>query len=123
MKLTCTYIINRADEYKPNGYSFNEKMGWLYELEQMIQIQILDTHLTPENVTTKLVQGDTDGTKELVADREAMYLYWILAQIDLHNGDIARYNNDSALFNEEYSRWANEFNRNYLPIPGPKLRY
>ena len=122
--MTCTYMINRADEYKPNGYSFDEKMTWLYELEHTIQTEIIDTHENPDEHATTLVPGDTDGMKELVAsDRESMYLFWLLSQIDLHNGDITRYNNDSALFNGEYSAYANEYNRRYMPRTGPKLRY
>ena len=122
--LTCEDVIQRTDAYKPNKVDVNMKMAWLYDIEQRIQTEIVDTHENSDELKNEIDHNDADTTKSLIADgRDAMYMWWLCSQIDLQNGDLDRYNMDSALFNEEYAAFRNAYNREHMPLAGPKMRY
>lgn len=121
MALTCLYVINKADEIKPNAYTQVEKMAWLYELERDLA-QIQADYI--EEGGTQLVPADTDVTKNLIAgEYEEMYIYWLLTKIDFRNGDITRYNNDATLFEEAFRKFSSRYNMENTPIPAAKITY
>ena len=122
--LTCEYVIEKTDAYKPNKVDVSMKMGWLYELERKIETEIVKTHENPDGLKNELDHDDIDTSKALIASGyDQMYLFWLCSQIDLHNGDLTRYNVDAAVFNEQYVSFRNDYNRRYVPLPGAKLRY
>ncbi|MBQ7873761.1 MAG: dockerin type I repeat-containing protein [Oscillospiraceae bacterium] len=46
---------------------------------------------------------------------DELYLRWLEAQIDYHNGEIERYNNSITAFNSAYSAFERYYNRTHLP--------
>ncbi len=121
--LTAERVIARVDDYKPNGYGTVEKLEVLYGLEKRIEAEIIDTHENPDGVGISLLPDCSDPALPLIAeDHPDMYFYRLLAAVDLHNGDLTRYNNDAALFNEAYDAFRREYNRAY-PAKQVKLRY
>ena len=107
-------VIAKADEFKPNTWSEEDKLKWLGELEQTIYQDIVLTHDNPHNIE----YNRTDRDSILIApDRFSdMYIMWLLAKIDFNNGDITRYNNDNIVFNQQYVEFQNWWNRTYMPI-------
>lgn len=68
--------------------------------------------------------ADTPGDTELLvpAPYDELYLWWLSAQIDYHNAELAKYNNSIALFNTGYSVYAELYNREHMPL-GAKCRF
>lgn len=110
--------IEKVNALKPNDYSQEEKIGWLSNLDLMIKREIIDTHEGANDVIFKGYDAKTSLETELLlpAPHDVMYLRWLEAQIDYHNGEIGRYSNSMAMFNSEYSAYAREYNRTHMPL-------
>lgn len=112
--MTYTEAIGTADLFKPNSYSEEDKRQWLLRLEKRIKAEIIETH------------GDKpeEPEEELFAPApfDEMYLFWLEAQMDYHNGEIEKYNNSITAFNNAYSAFERHYNRTHLP-KGTKMRY
>lgn len=110
--------ISRIDKLKHNPYSKEEKLRWLSTLDGLVKTLILDTHagnkatpFHPYNTATP------DDTLLLVPEPyDELYLWWLAAQIDYHNGEMTAYNNSIALFNTGYSVFAEAYTRKYSPL-------
>ena len=46
---------------------------------------------------------------------DAIYVKWLLSQIDLHNGDFERYNNALVNFHAAYQAFVDSYNRAHMP--------
>lgn len=116
--------IEKVDALKPNDYSKEDKIGWLSTLDSMIKREIIDTHKGAEGVIFNGYDVDTSLETELLlpAPHDVMYLRWLEAQIDYHNGEIGRYSNSMAMFNSAYSAYAREYNRTHMPL-GKSFKY
>mgnify|MGYP000003172596 FL=1 len=91
---------------KLNAYDNETKTRWLSELDGQIQSELY--HWSPSDI----IHYDWDSCAEhqLLADPpyDAMYPRWLVAQIDLANGEYEKYHNDREVFNQiyqEYARW------------------
>ena len=89
------------------------KIRWLSELDGIIYNDVILTHEVEANGFSEY----TDTTQELIAKApyDVLYVYWLMAQIDLKASELNKYNNSLALFNvalRDYKAW---FNRNYMP--------
>ena len=60
---------------------------------------------------------DTDPETVLIAPfpYDEIYGYYLMTQVDLQNQEIAKYNNDKALFNHAYDMLSDYWTRNYMP--------
>ena len=61
---------------------------------------------------------DTDPGTVLIAPfpYDEIYGYYLMAQVDLQNQEIAKYNNDKALFNHAYEMLSDYWTRTHMPI-------
>ena len=109
--------IALCDDLKANSYDYEHKLAWLSKLDMMIQRSIIDVHEGGE-VKCRGYDADTDGRTELLAPApfDVIYLHWLKAQIDMENGDYAKYNADIALFNAEFAAFESDYHRNHVPI-------
>lgn len=116
--------IALCDDLKPNSYAYEHKIAWLSKLDMMIQHSIIDVHDGGDG-ECRGYDADTDERTELLAPApfDAMYLHWLKAQIDIENGDYAKYNADIALFNAEYAAFESDYHRNHAPISGALQRF
>ena len=116
--MNISQAINRLEELKFNTYKQNEKVEWLSRLDTMVKQQIIDTHDGAENVIFSGYDQNTPmDTKLLVpAPYDEMYLRWMEAQIDYHNGEMANYNNAIILFNNAFENYAAYYNREHRPV-------
>ena len=109
--------INKIDDLKFNAFSQDQKVGWLSRLDTMVKTQIIDTHEGGENVHFTGYNSDTDLHAELLvgAPFDEIYLRWMEAQIDYHNGEIDKYNISITMFNTEYEAFENWYRRKHMP--------
>ena len=100
-KMTISEACSRVERLKPNAYSYVEKIEWLSKLEGIIKKEIIDTHSDGENIVFNGYGYNTLPKTELIvkAPYDDIYIYWLEAQIDYFNGEIAKYNNSIATFN------------------------
>ena len=111
--------ITKIDHLKHNTFGKEEKIAWLSTLDGMVKRQIIDTH---EGADAQPFftgyDADTPGDTELLvpAPYDELYLWWLSAQIDYHNAELAKYNNSIALFNTGYSVYAELYNREHMPL-------
>ena len=115
--MTIIEAINQIDAFKHNTYSQSEKTGWLSKLDGMVQKLILDTHRHGSGSAFAGYDGNTpvDTVLLIGAPFEQVYLRWLEAQIDYHNGEYGRYNNAISLFNTEYAAFADHYHRTHKP--------
>ena len=116
--MTIIEAISRLDSLKPNIYTQNDKILWLSKLDWMVKKQIIDTHESTGDEPFTGYTDDTDINKELLvpAPHDDVYLRWLEAQIDYHNGEYDKYSNAIIMFNTEFEAYAAYYNQNHRPV-------
>lgn len=116
--MTIIEAINRLDSLKFNTYTEPEKIEWLSRLDGMVKKQIIDTHKGGEAVSFAGYTADTPHDTVLLvpAPYDDVYLRWMEAQIDYHNGEYDKYNNAIIMFNTAFQDYAAYYNQNHLPV-------
>lgn len=123
--MTTLEAIARADKSKPNGYEKIDKMVWLSTCEWNIYRDIVETHEDSEEVTFTGYNEDTPQDTILIAPApyDELYVRWLEAQIDYANGEIGKYNNSMALYNEAMFSFRNYYNRIHKPLQNNNVKY
>lgn len=112
--MTISAAIAACDRMRPNAFSYGEKEAWLRELEARICEEIVRTHEDAEEPLDKRAREDADALLA-PSPHESLYLFYLLARIDLMNGETARYNESAALFNAQYDAFSAAYNRAHRP--------
>ena len=122
--MTIIEAINRIDALKHNTYTQTDKVRWLSRLDWMVKRHIIDTHEGADKVSFTGYDDSTDLQTELLAPApyDEMYLRWMDAQIDFHNGEYGKYNNVIDMFNTAFEAYQNYYNRTHMPI-GKGMKY
>ena len=110
--------INRLDSLKFNTYSQEDKVDWLSRLDNMVKKQIIDTHEGAEGVAFAGYTADTplDTVLLVPAPYDEVYLRWMEAQIDYHNGEYDKYNNAIIMFNTAFEAYQSHYNSIHKPV-------
>lgn len=116
--MTINEAITRIDSLKHNTYTQSDKVAWLSRLDSMVVRLIIDDG---DNIA---YDDSTDINTELLvpAPFDEMYLRWMEAQIDYHNGEYDKYNNAILMFNTDFEAYKNYYNRKFMP-KGSKFKY
>lgn len=118
--MTIRRVIDTIDHLKPNQYTTPQKVAWLSECDADIHRNIVLAHELPPGMPAVFTPYDaaTDMDRELIAQapHDALYSYWIQAQIDLYNRDVNGYNNTAKMYTEEFDRYERWYNRHHMPI-------
>ena len=116
--------INQIDSLKHNTYTEADKLAWLSRLDSMVKKHIIDTHEGDDGVIFSGYDDSTDPQTELLvpAPYDEVYLRWMEAQIDYHNGEYEKYNNAIDMFNTAYEGYQNYYNRTHMP-KGKKFKF
>lgn len=120
IKLTVQQAIERANEMRQGNASSDEtKIRWLSELDGIIYNDVILTH----HKDAKPFTPYEDGSVELIAafPYDVVYVYWLMAQIDLAASELNRYNNSMELFNKALNDYKAWYNRNNMPIAKPSI--
>lgn len=118
--MTIQEAINVVDKLKPNSYDFLVKVKWLSKLDGQIYREVFATH---ERNCAEGFHGydDADPEQKLLVpypyDAD-IYTYFLQAQIDRENGEIAKYNQSITLYNNAYEVYRNWYNRTHKPLSG-----
>ena len=122
--MTIIEAISRVDALKHNTYTQTDKVQWLSRLDWMVKKHIIDTHEGAEEVSFTGYDDSTDLQTELLvpAPYDEVYLRWMEAQIDYHNGEYGKYNNSIEMFNTAYEGFQNYYNRTHMPL-GKSMKY
>lgn len=116
--MTIIEAINKSDALKSNIYPQEDKVDWLSRLDWMIKKQIIDTHQGADGVPFAGYDENTDLHTVLLVPTpyDEIYLRWLEAQIDYHNGEIEKYNVAITMFNTAYEGFERYYNRTHMPI-------
>ena len=120
--MTIAQAIERIDDLKYNTYSTHQKLQWLNQLEQMICCNILATH--EGAAAPAAFDDDTPMDTPLLAQApyEELYVHYLAAQMDYHNGEFDRYNNTMAMFQALFDSFCAAYNRKNTP-KSARMRY
>ena len=116
--MTIAEVISKVDALKPNTYTPEDKVAWLSNLDTRVKSQIIDAHEQNDPIYFYGYDSLLDQVTELLvpAPYDEMYLRWLEAQIDYHNGEDDRYNNAIILFNNAYEGYKKHYTRTHMPI-------
>lgn len=124
--MTIIQAINRLDALKYNTYTQSGKVEWLSRLDNMVKKHIIDTHEGAEDVVFTGYDDSTDIQTELLVPppHDEMYLRWLEAQIDYHNGEYDKYNNAIIMFNTVFEAYQAYYTRTHMPaMRGRRFRF
>ena len=114
--MTIHEAITLVDSHKHNTYSDRDKLRWLTVLETMAQQLVAQTGgeaLLPFPGFDDKTARDTVLTAPAPFDE--MYLRWLEAQIDYHNGEFDKYNNALSMFQAAFDSFRNDCQRKNAP--------
>ena len=94
-------ILAEVREIRPNEYQDEWALKQVDELRQRILRELMAGYIIP----------DEGGELMTPSPYHKVYVYWVLAQIDLANSEYDRYNNDLQLFNAAWQELANHVSR------------
>ena len=134
--MTAGEILQRVDDLRPNAYSQEQKLRWLQRLDGQILLELLETHEGTDCCSTGGATGASapvpsgairipaalplryDLQTELLAPfpwGEGVYIAGLFCQIDLHNGEIQKYNQSLSLLASAWRSLADWINRGTRP--------
>ena len=111
--MTIAQAIDRVDRLKSNAYSLGEKREWLRKLEWMLKRNILDTH--GPGLSFRDLNEGSPAEQELLAPApfDELYIKWLEAQIDYHNGEFDKFNAAMLLFNAAWREFENYYKQEH----------
>ena len=115
--MTIKEAIEKTNARLPgNGFSEEDMINWLSQLDMRIKVQIMDAHVG-EPVLFYGYDADTDTETELLAcaPYDEMYLRWLEAMIHYHDSEDERYNNAIILFDNAYEGYKKYYTRTHMP--------
>ena len=116
--MTIKEAITRLDALKFNTYDEPDKVEWLSRLDSAVKLQIIDSHGGSEDVTFNGYNADTPHNTVLLvpAPYDEVYLRWMEAQIDYHNGEYDKFNNSIVMYNTAFDNYQKYYIRTHKPV-------
>lgn len=117
--MTILQAIAAADRLRPNDVPAAVKLHWLSALDGQLSIELLGEPFEPYGAETDAAQ-----TALLVpTPYDLFYVDYLCMRIDLALDDLARYENDAALFENGLGRWRRSYGRTHLAGQTAQLRF
>ena len=114
--MTVNKLMTTVDSMYPNTFNAQDKLDWLNQIEHTFFLEVVSNRENPDEI---VFDAYTDAAEEktlIIPDPYAeMYIKYLLSQIDQYNGDFARYNNTSMLFNMAYQTACDYWSRTHGP--------
>ncbi|WP_288887466.1 hypothetical protein [uncultured Eubacterium sp.] len=113
--MTINEVLDEVDRIaKNNSIDRNQKIKWLDRLDRSIFNDLLQYKKDNiENFDGYNVDDDEDTELLAVAPYDELYVYYVLAQINLIQQEIDFYNNNYAMYEDKYRNYRNFINRTY----------
>ncbi len=115
--MTANELIALADLKEPNSYTHDEKLSWLSSLDGKIHAEVLLGHEGAEDAEP--FAPYENGEEELLIPfpyAEGVYTHYLIAMIAAGNAEAARYNQQIAMYNANYSQWWNAYHASHTPL-------
>lgn len=117
--MTIKECIDLVDNVKPNQYSIEDKVQWLSFIDGIIINDVIKTHEGYENEYEEYdgYSADRLGEKLIVElPYDNLYVAYLKMKIDEENGETARYNNSSTMFNSYMAAYKKHYNKLHIPL-------
>ena len=117
--MTIKECIDLVDNVKPNQYSIEDKVHWLSFIDGIIINDVIKTHEGYENEYEEFDGYSADRLGEkLIVDMpyDNLYVAYLKMKIDEENGETARYNNSSTMFNSYMGAYKRHYNKLHMPL-------
>lgn len=108
--MTAGECVRRADALRPNACGEQEKLGWVWEVEQALRREFM-----PRYEGFQVVQDQPSAASPLTASGpyEGLYLYRLLAQLELADREWDSYNAYNTLANQALSAFKKAWHRTH----------
>ena len=112
-RMTAGQMLGRVDALLPNQYGREEKMQWLAQAEGFVLREA-------EQVTGTLPEVTEEYVLTAEAPYDELYRHYVEAQIHSANGEMERYNNACAAWNNTLLTYRDFWCRSHMPRQGVK---
>jgi hypothetical protein len=113
--MTINEVLNEVDNIaKNNAVDREQKIKWLDRLDKTIfndLIQYKENQI--ESFDGYTINTDEDTTLLVKSPYDELYVYYILAQINLVQQEVKYYNNNIAVYQDKYRNYRDYLNRSY----------
>ena len=121
--MTAAEALARIDRERPGESTEAEKLTWLSQLDGQWKREVAAAHEGGEDVVFTPYTADNKGSELLIQPPyDEVYIYFLAMQIDQRLGEIDRYNNDAALYNQAMLEARQAYNREHMPLQRASLR-
>lgn len=117
--MTVTEAILEVSNVKPHKYNDATLTRWLSELDGKVWEDLYANYPdAPDKPSLPYdAVGSTPVSLLIPFPHEDVYIKYLCAQIDFHNAEFERYNNDMLMFNAQYQAFVDAFTRSHMPEP------
>lgn len=132
--MTVGEALAQIRELKPNPYTDELLVGQLYNLDLSLYNELYLWHEGLHTTDGETGEETPVGAPAAYDIREPdvvllapepysmLYVYYLTAQIDFLNGELARYNNSMVMYNSALSTYADYVNRTRMPLQWAAVR-
>jgi len=108
--------ISELRGLKPNQYSDGMLVKWLSDLDGQIYENVMRNTEDAPPPPALPYKEEHDMETELLAPMPyaGVYIHYMAAQIDFHNGEYERYNNGMVMYNVALQEFADAWNRTHM---------
>ena len=107
--MTPNKVIEKVDRLKPNPYNEEDKMGWINELDGMVQRLVIQS----DKVEQYSYPEDMDKDLLIPPPFDDVYVLFLEAKIDYYNREYANYNNSAMMFESQFSEYKKAYIREH----------
>lgn len=107
--MTPNKAIETVDRLKPNAYSEEDKLGWINELDGMVQRLVIQQ----DDITRYAYPDDLDRKLLIPAPFDDAYVLFLEAKIDYYNREYGNYNNSAMMFEAQFSEYKKDYIRKH----------
>lgn len=126
--MTLAELIAYVDQIRPNAFDKEVETGWVSEIEHKIYDQVVsraepehtesfEEYMNPQEIPHGPYNYEEDAERTLLVEdaHKAVYVTYLLAQMDYANMELERYNADAAMHQAAWDEYASEYRRNHMP--------
>lgn len=133
--------VEQAMDIRPSDMTQKQLIQWVIDLDGQLMLDYVSQYATDEQLAASYAglgpevgipyyrdmlidsydpeddewQGYyNDDLNAVQAPYDDLYVDYLVMQIDLHNADYERYNNDAMLYSEKLKTWRDRLSRNHL---------
>jgi len=126
--MTLAELIAYVDQIRPNAFDKEMETGWVSEIERKVYEQVInkaaptdaetwEEYIAPSDAFHGPYNYEEDAERTLLVEdaHKAVYVTYLLAQMDYANMELERYNADAAMHQAAWDEYASEYRRNHMP--------